>query len=199
MTGRCGCQAVLGLFEKAHDGSDASAWSRLACSLRLGRFGIVTPHNPPLSLGFLATQGKPGRAVPVLGFALRSSPSEGRRGSDASFLPSDSGQIRPGCARPGLCPSLRSIRAVRNGSDASAWSRLACSRRPVSLRLGTAIAGFARLSWLFLASVQPGCSQRLGRFGSHRVPPPAGGGIKSKPRVFRGHAPRKTLCSWKIG
>ena len=34
-------------------------------------------------------------------------------------LPYDSGQTRSGCARPGFCPSLQSIRAVRNGSDAS--------------------------------------------------------------------------------
>ncbi len=96
----------------------------------------VTPHNPPLSLGFLATQGKPGRATPALGFALRSSPSEGRRGSDASSL-----------------------------------SRLAPLRlRPVSLRLGTAIAGCARLTWLFLAPVQPGCSGGSALLRCHASP-----------------------------
>ena len=85
----CVPQKVLGLFGKAHDG-----W-------------LVTPHNPPLSLGFPTTRNKFGRASPALGFALRSSPSEGRRGSDASFLPSDSGQNR--VALPPWVLSLTSV------------------------------------------------------------------------------------------
>ena len=67
-------------------------------------------------------------------------------------LPCDSGQTRPGVARPGLCPSLQSIRGA---------------------------AGF-------------------GRFVSHRVPPPAGGGIKSN-YVFSGDmrlGKHSAQCKW---
>ena len=45
-----------------------------ACSRRLGRFFIVTPRLLTTP-GFPPTQGKPGRALPALGFALRSGPS----------------------------------------------------------------------------------------------------------------------------
>ncbi len=76
----------------------------------------VTPHNPPLSLGFPTTQGKPGRALPALGFALRSSPSEGRRGSDASLLPSDSEQ--PLRASP-ACHGYSSLQSNRAAPGAS--------------------------------------------------------------------------------
>ena len=53
----------------------------------------------------------------------------------------------------GLCPpyaypSLRSIRAVRDGSDASSLSRLACSQRLASLRFGTKPGGFAPLGFI---------------------------------------------------
>ncbi len=52
--------------------------------------------------------------------------------------------------------------------------------------------GWLRPPWvLFLTPLHPACSRRLGRFVSHRVSPPAGGEIKSKARVFRGHAPEE--------
>ena len=46
-----------------------------ACSRRLGRFFIVTPRLLTTP-GFPTTQGKSGRAMPALGFALRFGPSE---------------------------------------------------------------------------------------------------------------------------
>ena len=57
-------------------------------------------------------------------------------------------------------PRCSPVKLLR-GLGASSLSRFACSRRPVSLRLGTAIAGCARLTWLFLASLHPACSRRL--------------------------------------
>ena len=106
------------------------------------------------------------------------------------------------------------------------------------------MAGYARLSWLFLTPLHPACSRRLStsllsRLTTRRCPSaslrlrvnpvglrpswalpfapvhPRGGGVRTlrvsqsfaarRRRkkilscVFRGHAPRKTLCSWKIG
>ena len=123
----------------------------------------VMPHNPPLSLGFLATQGKSGRAAPALGFALRSSPSEGRRGSDASALPSDSGQIRSGCARLTWL-FLASVQPGCSGGCAL----LCCHASPVRdgwLRSDSEQNRVATPPWvLFLASLHPACSRRLGRF-----------------------------------
>ncbi len=92
---------------------------------RLGRFFIVTPLSPPLTLGFPPTQGKSGRAMPALGFALRSSPSELLRGlgrffavtlrlfATAGFPPirDKTGGLRP----PGFYSSLRSIQPAHDG------------------------------------------------------------------------------------
>ena len=74
--------------------------------------------------------------------------------------------------RPGRGPGRgQAANGARNGSDASSLSCYASLRlRPVSLRLGTAIAGYARLSWLFLAPVQPGCSGGFALLPCHASP-----------------------------
>ncbi len=124
----------------------------------------VTPHNPPLSLGFLATQGKSGRALPALGFALRSSPSELLRGLSASQL-----------------------------------SRFAPLRlRSASLRLRANPAGRCPPWALPFAPVHPSYS---GGSALRVSPSSAARRRRNKIQlcVFRGHAPRKTLCSGEMG
>ena len=69
----------------------------------------------------------------------------------------------------GLCPPVMAIprsspTGLLRGLRTSSLSRLACSRRPASLRLRANPVGL-RPPWVLpFAPVHPGCSQRLGRF-----------------------------------
>ena len=112
-----------------------------------------------------------------------------------------------------LHPSQKSPWTFSRRLSASSLSRFACSQRLASLRFGTAMAGYARLMPIphfapssllttaqrFFIVTLRSPPQRLGRCRSHRVSPPAGGEIKCKACVFRGHAPRKTRCSGEMG
>ena len=104
------------------------------CSQRLGRFFIVTPRLFATA-GFAPIRNKTGWLRPPGFYSSLRSIQPAHDGSDASKmsclsplrvrsvchasqpaavprLPCDSGQTRSGCARPGLCPSLQSIRGA---------------------------------------------------------------------------------------
>ena len=97
-----------------------------ACSRRLRRFAIVTPRSPPPRLTSLRLGTNSAGRCPSWNLFLAAVQSSCSGGSallpchaspahDAR-LPSDSGHKQAGYAVLSLYPSLRSIRAVRDGS-----------------------------------------------------------------------------------
>ena len=171
---------------------------------------LLRCHASPVRDGWLpCDSGQPWQAAPAwYGYPSLRSIQPAHDGSDASKmsclsplrvrsachasqpaavprLPSDSGQTRSGCARPGLCPSLQSIRG------AAGFGRFGSS-----LRIGTAMAGVARRSWLFLAPVQPGC---YGGFAllHHSTPPPRKQS-RAIERKFQEKTRKQPLAIWKM-
>ena len=130
----------------------------------LGRFGIVTPRlfatarTLRVSQSFAPVGGER-KSNPVFSGDMRlgKHSAQGGLGDNSEGIEPDSPCI----------PSQKSLdfcEKVHDGSDASSLSRLACSRRPASLRFGTQTGRLCRPWFVSLTSVHPGCSQRLGRF-----------------------------------